>query len=143
MASEKRTRNRNFTDFEKSFLIELTQDHSIVLLKQKDTLTNSLKEKAWNCIIESYNSSEKVSKRDLDSLKVCLINLQSKAKKEDATVRSHRKETGGGPALSMAVSATSSSLISMMPQVFNPLHVLDQGSATCGPRAARGSSNKR
>jgi hypothetical protein len=122
--SDKRPRT-NFTSFEKNFLVELVKENPLILSKQKDSSTNHQKDKAWLSILTKFNSDENVIKRDLDSLKACLANLQAKAKKEDAAVKSSMKKTGGGPSSSVHLSSTSATLVELMPQVFNSLSVLD------------------
>jgi hypothetical protein len=122
---DKRVRTKNFSEFEKKLLIELTKEHEIIFTKQKDTKTTAMKEKAWTVIAEKFNSHEDIMKRDVDALKVCLVNLQMKAKKEDANRKVELRKTGGGPSPSVNISETSEALIQLQPQVFQPLQIND------------------
>jgi hypothetical protein len=125
MAEMKRERTKNFNEFEKQLLIEITKEHEIVLSKQKDVTTTAKKEKAWKAIVERFNSNESVTRRDVDGLKACLHNLQVKAKREDSIRKVEIRKTGGGPPPPLSVSETSEALIGMMPEVFSSLDVLD------------------
>jgi hypothetical protein len=124
-STEKRGRMPNFIEFEKNLLIDLVKEHEIVCSKQKDSATTHQKDKAWGVILETFNRNANVNQRDMDSLKGCLENLQTKAKKEDCGTRSSLRKTGGGPSSPIKVSATSATLIEIMPQVFGSLEVLD------------------
>ena len=104
--------------------MELIKDDPIILSKQKDMSTTISKEKAWTLLENKYNSNQQVVKRDMASLKVCLLNLQAKAKKESAMHASQLKKTGGGPPPE-AMSGTSATLVELLPQVFQPLDVND------------------
>jgi hypothetical protein len=121
----KRGRTSNYTSFEKNLLVELTKENPVVLSKQRDSSSNYQKEKAWSIISEKFNSTENVSKRDIDGLKVCLSNIQAKAKKEDVAHKVSLRKTGGGPSSPLPMSATSTAIIEMMPQVFKPFAVMD------------------
>jgi hypothetical protein len=66
---DKKRRTKNFCDYEKNLLQELVKSHQIILSKAKDTKTAREKEKAWTSMVAQFNSDEKVSKRDEDSLK--------------------------------------------------------------------------
>ncbi len=69
MAEMKRERTKNFKEFEKQLLVEITKEHEVVLSKQKDAGTTAKKEKAWKAIAEKFNSNESVTRRDVDGLK--------------------------------------------------------------------------
>jgi hypothetical protein len=125
MTEENRCRTPNFTPYERNLLVELTKEHAIVMSKQKDVATNGQKDKAWKAIYDKFHSYENVNKRDLDGLKVCLSNIQAKAKKEHASHKASLLKTGGGPCPAQTMSATTSAIIEMMPQVFEPLSVMD------------------
>jgi hypothetical protein len=125
MSVDKRTRTCNFSSFEKSFLVELTKEFPVVLTKMKDATSNAQKDKAWATISERFNANENVKKRTTEALKVCLGNLQGKAKKEDAAHKASLRKTGGGPSTPPLMSSTSTSIIELMPQVFKPICVMD------------------
>jgi hypothetical protein len=125
MASDKRNRTKNFSDLEKKLLIELAKENEVIFSKQKDTKTVTMKEKAWVGITEKYNSQEGITKRDTEGLKVCLVNLQMKAKKEAADQKMELYKTGGGPSALQSLSETSETLVQLMPQVFQSIKVND------------------
>jgi hypothetical protein len=66
------------------------------LSKQKDAATTHKKEKSWNSIFEAFNSNENVTRRDIEQRKSCLVDIQTKAKKEDAQQKASMRKTGGG-----------------------------------------------
>ena len=117
--ADKRTRTKNFSTYEKSILIELVKQHSIVITKAKDPKTNHEKEASWEQILTSFNGDAHVSERDVEQLKSCLVNLTTKAKKENALRKRSLLKTGGGPGEGSGVSQTSEELMQLMPQVFS------------------------
>jgi hypothetical protein len=97
--------------------------------KQKDVTTLLKKEKAWLEVSDKYNSAANISKRDVSALKTCLLNLQAKAKKEASARKVECRKTGGGPA-PPEMSATTSAVIDLMPQVFHSLEVDDDDASS-------------
>jgi hypothetical protein len=92
-------RKRNFTEEEKTFLVELVQQHQeVITSKDNKSSMKVLKDKVWNEIFQKFNekngdaidTSAKDSSvgglshtsRTLDQLKKCWENLRTKAKRE-------------------------------------------------------------
>ena len=96
MASE-RQRGKNFSDYEKQLLQELLKKYVVILTKAKDTKTQKQKEGQWRSLMDDFICDSKVTKRDMEALKMCVNNLLKKAKKDDAIWRREQMKTGGGP----------------------------------------------
>jgi hypothetical protein len=122
--ADRKTRGKNFSDYERNLLIEFVKKHDIILSKNKDSKTTAQKEKTWLALVDEFNADPKVTKRDLECVKVCLNNLIKKAKKDQADWTKERTKTGGGQN-TMQSSSSSSALIGLMPAVFQPLSVAD------------------
>lgn len=121
---DKRERIKNFTVFEKELLLELVKDQPVVLSKQRDGPSLKAKVDAWISITSKFNEHAEVTKRDADALKVCTMNLTSKAKKDDCIRKKAVFQTGGGPP-PPTLSSLSSTMVELMPQTFTSLLVND------------------
>ena len=118
-------RSANFSEYEKCLLLEVIQKNEIICSKKKDSCTNANKETAWQTVLQTFNSDDKVVKRDQASLKALHLNLINKAKKESAERKRSIFKTGGGPEDAPKLSETSEIVASCMPTTFNSLDVPD------------------
>lgn len=94
----KRSRAKNFTEYEKILLVELIG--SKVNIIEEKMLTTSViegKSKAWDVIVSSFNADEKVNKRDKKHLQGLWKELKARTKKAFAKEKKERFLTGGGP----------------------------------------------
>jgi hypothetical protein len=122
MMAEKRS--KNFTPYEKSLLLELIKPFPVIFSKQKDAGILKAKEVAWLDGQQKFSQDENATKRDIEALKICCMNMTARAKKEDSERKKSIFETGGGPSTS-EVSETSATIMEMMPQVFTSHNVCD------------------
>lgn len=125
--SDKRQRKPNFSEYEKNLLIELVKQNDIIVSKQKDISTSKKKDAAWKIVLDQFNQDDKVNKRDIAALLLCMKNLTNKAKMEHAQHKRERNATGGGPC--PVLSSTSAEIVNIMPSIFQPLLVNDSDAA--------------
>lgn len=125
--TDKKTRGRNFSEYEKNLLTELVKAREIVLSKNKDSKTLKQKEEAWKAITDLFNADEKVTARDEDTIKLCVKNMTNRAKLELGKWRAEINKTGGGThSLDQpGTSGSSPTFAELMPSVFQPLSVAD------------------
>jgi hypothetical protein len=124
MSTSLSPRAANFTMFEKELLSELLKKYTAILTKNKDSHSVRQKEEQWKKLVDEFNADSQVTKREPDSIRVCLKNLTSKAKKEHALKKKDMFQTGGG-STSCELSGPSNVLVGLMPETFQPLHVPD------------------
>lgn len=110
MSSGKRPRQKNFSDYEKNLSTELLKKHAILLSKSKDATTNKAKDRASESLHDEFNADASVSQRKLENLKCCVVNLMSKAKKEDAQRKRLERNSENVSKEEILVSETSAQL---------------------------------
>ncbi|XP_069674522.1 myb/SANT-like DNA-binding domain-containing protein 3 [Periplaneta americana] len=86
-----------YTAEEKLLLIDLVGKHKILEDKRTDIISLSKKKKTWEDVCNAYNEEANVTKRTVQQLKKCWVNIKSKRKKELAHETRERLKTGGGP----------------------------------------------
>jgi hypothetical protein len=118
-------RTVNFSMYEKELIAELTKKYSAILLKSKDAKVIRQKEEQWQMLVKEYNSDKLVTvMRDAASIRMCLKNLTTRAKKEHAQTKKSLFRTGGGPPCPEP-SATTSALVGLLQTTMEPLNVPD------------------
>jgi hypothetical protein len=123
-ADFKRDRTKNYTEFEREYLMEIVKEWPIIFSKQRDSKTLKERSAAWRAICDKYNENAEVRKRDVENLKICVMNVAAKAKKDDCAQKRSLYGTGGGPALP-PINSLSATVVQMMPQTFTSLIVDD------------------
>ena len=65
----RRPRAKNFTEYEKTLLVELIEG-KVNIIEEKILTTSTIgeKSKAWDAIVNAFNADEKVNKRDKKNL---------------------------------------------------------------------------
>lgn len=117
-------RKVNFSDYEKTLLLDLAKDKSIISSSAKDAKTKLKKESAWKVVEKDFNKDENVKNRTVTELKTCFLNIIQRAKQSDSKFKQEVRKTGGG-APSSPLSPHSEIIREMLPQVFHPLNCND------------------
>ncbi len=110
--------------YEKDLITELAKKYTAVHTKGKDMKTMRQREDQWRRLIGEFNADPQTTDRDAESIRNCFLNINKKAKKEYAAFRKETFKTGGGPP-PVAVSATTSALVDLVPATLQPLEVPD------------------
>lgn len=117
-------RKNNFSVYERTLLVCLVKQHSIISSSQKDGRTNQKKEAAWSEILAEFTKDENATMRTVKELKACFLNMTQRAKVKDSKQKQEIRKTGGGPAPS-CLSPISEGIREMIPQIFNPIDCND------------------
>ena len=95
MAENSKKRTFNFTEAEKSLLIDLVSEKKhIIENKQTNSDTIFIKEKWWDEISNKFNSASSYSFRTSKSLKSCWENIKKRTRKHFAEERKELYKTG-------------------------------------------------
>ncbi|XP_046384742.1 myb/SANT-like DNA-binding domain-containing protein 3 [Ischnura elegans] len=114
-------RGNNFSELEKSRLLDLVETYSNVIEnKRTDATTCHEKMKAWEGISVAFNSTETNAVRTWKQLKNCYENMKRRAKKNAADEKIERYKTGGGSCHTQLTSQEER-LIGMVKDQFNSL----------------------
>ncbi|XP_022200670.2 myb/SANT-like DNA-binding domain-containing protein 4 isoform X2 [Nilaparvata lugens] len=120
--AEKRERGPNFTEMEKSQLLEIVLKYKdIIENKKTDKVSLLTKNNTWKRINKEYNAIQRSTGiRELKTLKALYECLKAKARKDKAAERIETMKTGRGSCTS-SMGELSSRLIRELGEQFQPL----------------------
>ncbi|CAL8331129.1 unnamed protein product [Arctogadus glacialis] len=95
MAEAKRTRSKNYTEYEKTLLKQIVANHAVIESKGHSAAIEQRKRSAWAALCSEFN--ENVTTRALQQLQTLWKNIKLDLKKRNAEARRERFTTGGGP----------------------------------------------
>lgn len=70
MAEAKRTRSKNYSEYEKTVLKQIVANNPVIESKNHTTATEQKKKSAWAAICSEFNANENVTTRAVQQLKV-------------------------------------------------------------------------
>ncbi|KAG7313268.1 hypothetical protein JYU34_000371 [Plutella xylostella] len=115
MEGLKRKRSPNWLPSERILLMDLVENHFLVIENKKtDGVSVKAKLAEWQTIATEYNSQTTHSHRDAENLKNQWESMKKAAKKEASHARMQRIQTGGGPSQQKKEDPVSSRIISLI-----------------------------
>jgi hypothetical protein len=70
MAEAKRTRSKNYTEYEKTLLKQIVGNHAVIESKGHSAAIEQRKRSAWAAICSEFNANENATTRALQQLQV-------------------------------------------------------------------------
>lgn len=70
MAETKRTRSKNYTEYEKTLLKQIVGNHAVIESKGHTAAIEHKKRSAWAAICSEFNANENVTTRTVQQLQV-------------------------------------------------------------------------
>ncbi|GBP98553.1 hypothetical protein EVAR_32004_1 [Eumeta japonica] len=114
-------RSKNFTEREKSLLIEVAKEFVCIIDNKKtDGTSVEAKKRAWAALTNKYNAVSETGCRTEKQLHALYDNLKKKARKNMSDDKSEMYKTGGGT-FCLKTTAIDEKIVALLTPQFKPL----------------------